>query len=491
MATSTKDAAALQPRRASDQEQQQYLAHIPEARQHDAPSQKTAFPRWRQQGTERSSIALACTWIVLHQISISVTLISMLFAVHALYEPVQHHTSKFFRISYYNAARGTFALGWDDIFFVFYWIIVFTGARCAVMDYFLSPLAATLGISKQKAKVRFAEQAWIVLYSGSSCCVGLYIYSHSDYFLNLRALWWNWPTRELDGLVKWYYLVQFAFWLQQIVVVNIEERRKDYVQMFTHHIITCALIFGSYGYHQTKVGNLILVLMDFVDVQLSFAKLLKYMGFQVLCDVAFGAFMVGWFALRHVAYMCICWSVYVHIPEEITYGCYSGGDGNLQGPSETPDDWEHLTLPFRDPEGLICWNDNIKWSFLTMLLALQVVLLIWFGMIIRVAYKVITGIGADDVRSDDEDEDTDLATDQPAGLHPSAAAAPVQLLEEDVLSTDTHFVPPIRSKSTNGATAALGRRKKEKGHSSGVNILGGSDRKELLGRIGCDKPTSE
>lgn len=72
----------------------------------------------------------------------------------------------------------------------------------------------------------------------------------------------------MTGLFKWYYLVQFAFWLQQILVVNIEKRRKDYLQMFTHHVITCALIFTSYGYHQTKVGNLILCLFDVVDIVL-------------------------------------------------------------------------------------------------------------------------------------------------------------------------------------------------------------------------------
>lgn len=72
----------------------------------------------------------------------------------------------------------------------------------------------------------------------------------------------------MTGLFKWYYLVQFAFWLQQILVVNIEKRRKDYLQMSTHHVITCALIFTSYGYHQTKVGNLILCLLDVVDIVL-------------------------------------------------------------------------------------------------------------------------------------------------------------------------------------------------------------------------------
>ncbi len=80
----------------------------------------------------------------------------------------------------------------------------------------------------------------------------------------------------MTGLFKWYYLVQFAFWLQQILVVNIEERRKDHLQMFTHHVITCALIFTSYGYHQTKVGNLILCLMDVVDLVLPVSILLTW-----------------------------------------------------------------------------------------------------------------------------------------------------------------------------------------------------------------------
>lgn len=90
----------------------------------------------------------------------------------------------------------------------------------------------------------------------------------SDYWLNTRELWTNWPNREMGSVCKWYYLVQYAFWVQQIVVVHIEERRKDHWQMFTHHIITCSLIFASYGYHQTKVGNTILCLMDVVDLLL-------------------------------------------------------------------------------------------------------------------------------------------------------------------------------------------------------------------------------
>lgn len=45
-----------------------------EHRSHNtSPSQKTAIPRWRAKGKEKSTIALACTWVVDHQISMSLT----------------------------------------------------------------------------------------------------------------------------------------------------------------------------------------------------------------------------------------------------------------------------------------------------------------------------------------------------------------------------------------------------------------------------------
>jgi very-long-chain ceramide synthase len=103
---------------------------------------------------------------------------------------------------------------------------------------------------------------------------------NSKYWLALEYTWKGWPDREMDGLFKWYYLVQFAFWLQQILVVNIEERRKDYAQMFTHHVVTCALMLTSYGYHHYKIGNVILVTMDSVDTILPVKGLPRRSVFQ-------------------------------------------------------------------------------------------------------------------------------------------------------------------------------------------------------------------
>lgn len=89
---------------------------------------------------------------------------------------------------------------------------------------------------------------------------------NSDYWLKLENMWTNFPNRETDGLLKWYTLAQYAFWVQQFLVLHIEKPRKDHWQMFAHHVVTTLLIFCSYCYHQTRVANLILCLMDVVDL---------------------------------------------------------------------------------------------------------------------------------------------------------------------------------------------------------------------------------
>lgn len=82
----------------------------------------------------------------------------------------------------------------------------------------------------------------------------------------MKELWSDWPQSELGGLMKFYILAQWAYWIQQAISVNIEAQRKDYMEMLVHHAITICLITSCYAYHQTRVGHLILVLMDVVEL---------------------------------------------------------------------------------------------------------------------------------------------------------------------------------------------------------------------------------
>jgi acyl-CoA-dependent ceramide synthase len=89
-------------------------------------------------------------------------------------------------------------------------------------------------------------------------------------------MWADFPITMIEGKFKYYYIVQFACWLHQLFIVNIEERRKDHWQMFTHHIFTSALLLTSYGCYMMRVGNVFLCIMDVVDILLPVSNTLSY-----------------------------------------------------------------------------------------------------------------------------------------------------------------------------------------------------------------------
>lgn len=238
--------------------------------------------------------------------------------------------------------------------------------------------------------------------------------------------------------------------------------------------------------------------MDVVDLFLPLAKILKYLKFRLICDIAFGAFMVTWFIARHVFYMAVCWSIYAHVHEEVNYGCYRGSASHLEGPLPVPDDYDHLIQPFFNPTGLVCLNTGIRQVFLGVLLALQGILLIWLTMIVKVAYKVVSGEGADDTRSDDENSDAEEgeeSQDLIDRIHLCVEPRPYVFLTNLPIEKEVGFDEMRISPSSRRGRASPARRsvqRKTDGHhaaaaTTGVSLRGPINRKELLGRIGCDK----
>ncbi|KAF5664824.1 sphingosine n-acyltransferase lag1 [Fusarium heterosporum] len=278
------------------------------------------------------------------------------------------------------------------------------------MRFALAPITSACGLGRDKS-ARFKEQAWLFIYYFTCWSVGMYIYATSPYWLNLRAMWTNWPNRELSKLMKVYMLAQLAFWLQQLIVVNIEKRRKDYWQMISHHIVTIALVYCSYRYGLTRVGNVVLILMDLNDLIFSVAKCLKYLRLQRLCDITFGVFVVSWVFCRHVAFVMVCWSVYAHSLVIAGSTCFFGSGKNIVGPLPIPvnEGYFYLLEPLIVTSGRVCYDYTIKSLFFSGLLFLQGLMIFWLVMIIKLVVRVLRGENAEDTRSDDEDEESETS----------------------------------------------------------------------------------
>ncbi|SMR50407.1 unnamed protein product [Zymoseptoria tritici ST99CH_3D1] len=459
---------------------------------HMAPMPRKRRATWSNMN-EYESIAGALRRLCMeHQLGLSLNFILLLGMTHVVFPSLRPTTKAFFALSYPSTeAPGFYLQGPKDMYLVASCVVYFTAFRALMLDYVLTPLAAACGIGRKKGRVRFAEQSYMLLYYIVIWFWGLALFvkdtpTDVDSVESLLiSMWRDFPRLLLTPGMKLYYLSQLAFWVQQVVVIHLEERRKDHYQMLTHHFVTVGLMMGSYGYRQWRVGNAILVCMDIVDLIFPAAKILRYLGLQAACDAMFGLFVVTWFVARHVFYLGICWSIYAHVNSAaMPYGVYSTITGRILSTDGGDKVLEHLLQPILNPQAkTISFNANIRWSFLGLLLGLQCITLVWLMMIIRVVIRVLRGQGADDTRSDDEDEgEIDEIEDK---CHPQLphSSVPIVASAEDeekprfieVETTSEEAAWPARNGSSGG-------KRKARGISSGLKL---GEHKEILNRIGC------
>lgn len=186
-----------------------------------------------------------------------------------------------------------------------------------------------------------------------------------------------------------------------------------------------------------------------------------------------------WFIARHIMYLQLCYDIYRDVPgpDTMLYGCYSGTTNELlTGIPAHPDNFFHLFWPFQDLDGVICLNAEVKWLFLGMLGFLQLLSMIWFGMIIKVIAGILMGGNAEDTRSDDEDEEVDAAIEPEVGRK----QRPMDVTDLDVC------VGGSSTSEMDKASVVLSPRPKPT--STRRRLIAAENRKELLGRIGCEKP---
>ncbi|CCM04061.1 uncharacterized protein FIBRA_06220 [Fibroporia radiculosa] len=244
-------------------------------------------------------------------------------------------------------------------------------------------------ISRREAKkmhrsvIRFAEQGWPVVYYTFVWSFGLYVHSNlPTRILDPIDVWLNYPHIPIAGPVKLYYSLNTAFYMHQILIINAEAHRQDHWQMMTHHVITIFLMIGSYFYNYTRIGCLIMLIMDWCDIFLPLAKMFRYLSFTRLCDATFVFFMLSWVTTRHVLFLLAIKST-----------------------------WSALDLfpSIWAPERSITTEVHV--TFLSMLITLQFIQIWWFWRICLVAWRVVSGQGAEDNRSDDEDDDGSSGND--------------------------------------------------------------------------------
>lgn len=198
-----------------------------------------------------------------------------------------------------------------------------------------------------------------------------------------RQCWYNYPFQALSPGQYNYYMAELAFYWSLMLSQFTDIKRKDFLIMLIHHLATITLITFSYANNMLRAGTLVMCVHDASDIFLEAAKLANYAKYQRLCDGLFVLFSIIFFITRLVIYPF--WIIYTVLVES----------------------WE-IIGPYQS------W-----WLLNGLLLVLQVLHIIWFYLIARIAIKAIfKGKVSKDDRSDIESS-SEEETDTRNRMHPT------------------------------------------------------------------------
>eukprot|EP00327_Prymnesium_parvum_P047640 CAMPEP_0205879670 /NCGR_PEP_ID=MMETSP1083-20121108/15517_1 /ASSEMBLY_ACC=CAM_ASM_000430 /TAXON_ID=97485 /ORGANISM="Prymnesium parvum, Strain Texoma1" /LENGTH=301 /DNA_ID=CAMNT_0053242637 /DNA_START=332 /DNA_END=1238 /DNA_ORIENTATION=+ len=235
---------------------------------------------------------------------------------------------------------------------------------------------------------------------------------HFIYFLQMGI----WKTRECDGeacLVRrgggkdvlQARLMARCMCCSCMLHRFVEERHKDYILMYTHHLVTIALLYTSYYYNYMRIGVIVLYLHDVSDILVDLLKIFNYCQLEgmrglFLVETAFISNFATWgyYRLYYLFWHVIVHGVLIGAREvgtapgvkgmesfskaansDYTRGHMKGGtfgDGSFNV-------WENLWQLPTHP------NLKFYWSAASLLCALQIMHVIWYMMFWRLLYRML------------------------------------------------------------------------------------------------------
>nr|AEZ67822.1 AGAP001761-PA [Anopheles merus] len=168
---------------------------------------------------------------------------------------------------------------------------------------------------KPTTLVKFCETSWRCIYYTYSFIFGSIVMWDKPWLWDIKQCWYGYPHQSVTNDIWWYYMISMAFYWSLTASQFYDVKRKDFWQMFAHHMITILLMALSWVCNLHRVGSLVLLVHDCADIFLESAKLTKYAQYQKVCDTIFAIFTVVWIVTRLMLYPRIIYSSSVEAPQ--------------------------------------------------------------------------------------------------------------------------------------------------------------------------------
>ena len=186
-----------------------------------------------------------------------------------------------------------------------------------------------------------------------------------EWVWEISLCWENYPHHEIENDIWWYYMIGLAFFWSTTAWSISEIGNGDNVKMYLHHLFTILLMTFSWTCNFIRIGSLVLLVHECVDIPSLLAKMFLYAKIEAPVNPLFIIFMVMWLSTRTGLYPF--W-----ILRSVFFEAY------------------HYT-----------WMPA-AFVFYSLLSGLLVLNILWTCIILKVMVRKITAGKLEDVRSDNE-----------------------------------------------------------------------------------------
>ena len=139
------------------------------------------------------------------------------------------------------------------------------------------------------------DARWRASTHSITCVLGLIACVRQPWLTTPKLMWEGWPHQQHDRELLALYAVFCGFTLGSLPEVR---RSNELKTMAAHHALTLVLVVSSFATGCLRIGALVMLTNDFVDVWFEAAKLSRYSGKEKASKRFLCVFVLAWAVLR-------------------------------------------------------------------------------------------------------------------------------------------------------------------------------------------------
>ncbi|KAK3749082.1 hypothetical protein RRG08_034056 [Elysia crispata] len=196
-----------------------------------------------------------------------VSCIAMVFIIGLMFQATSPIASLFITLQHNQTINDSvtgdtvvvYGTGVRDLFTVCFYSLVCIVVHAVIQEYLLDKLNRKMHLSKVKHS-KFNESGQLLVFFLLSAVWGADLFFRENYITSVNQLWEGYPHNQLPFIVKFFFIVQIAYWLHNYPEMYFQKVRKEEIsERVQYTTLYLSLIAAAYFLNFNRVALCLLV----------------------------------------------------------------------------------------------------------------------------------------------------------------------------------------------------------------------------------------